>query len=67
VDLSARGTAELPSGPGAINVDVRGEELLFVGANGIFGVTNVVLADWSDQAPRLTDHVDSLGKAGQFG
>jgi hypothetical protein len=29
-------------------------------------VTNVVLPDWSDQAPRSADHVDSLGRAGPF-
>jgi hypothetical protein len=64
VVLSARGTAEVPSGPGVINVDVRAEELLTAGANGTFEVTNVVLADWSDTAPRLAAHVDRLGQAG---
>lgn len=62
--LSARGTTELPSGPGVINVDVPAEQLLPGGDNRIFEVTNVVLADWSVQTSRLVAHVDSLGQAG---
>lgn len=64
VVLSAPGAAELPSGAGVINVDVSGDNLLIAGVDGVFEVTNVVLADWTDVAPRFAAQVDSLGRTG---